>query len=255
MMANNETGVIQDMEAISNITRHKGVWLFTDATQAVGKIPVNVQRPSVDLMAFSAHKFYGPKGMGALYIRRRDPRVRIVPLIDGGGHERGLRSGTLNVPSIVGFGEAARLAVARMKEDMKSIGVLRDQFESGVEGMEQVYINGRKARRLPTVTNVSFRYTEGSALLASVTRDLAVSAGSACASASLEPSHVLTAMGRGRELAFATLRISLGRLTTEADMKQAKEILSRRVETLRNGSPTWTLFKKGQLGEAPEWSF
>jgi cysteine desulfurase len=142
-----------------------------------------------------------------------------------------------------------------MKEDMKSIGVLRDQFESGVEGMEQVYINGRKARRLPTVTNVSFRYTEGSALLASVTRDLAVSAGSACASASLEPSHVLTAMGRGRELAFATLRISLGRLTTEADMKQAKEILSRRVETLRNGSPTWTLFKKGQLGEAPEWSF
>lgn len=254
MMANNETGVIQDMEAISDITREKGVWLFTDATQAVGKIPVDVQSPSVDLMAFSAHKFYGPKGMGALYIRRRDPRVRIVPLIDGGGHERGLRSGTLNVPSIVGFGEAARLAVARMRDDMNSIGSLRNQFESGVEGMEQVYINGRKARRLPTVTNISFRYTEGSALLASVTKDLAVSAGSACASASLEPSHVLTAMGRGRELAFATLRISLGRLTTEMDIKKATEVLTQRVKTLRTGSPTWALFKSGQLGKAPEWS-
>ncbi|MCU0380811.1 MAG: aminotransferase class V-fold PLP-dependent enzyme [Chitinophagaceae bacterium] len=254
MMANNETGVMQDVSAISAITRAKGVWFFTDATQAVGKIPVSVQSPDVDLMAFSAHKIYGPKGTGALYIRRRDPRVRLMPLIDGGGHERGLRSGTLNVPGIVGFGEAARLAARRLPTDMPLIESLRDRFEASVGALEEVYINGRGGNRLPTVSNISFRYTEGQALLAAVTKKLAVSAGSACASESLEPSHVLTAMGLGRDLAFASLRFSLGRLTTPEDMDRAYRILSESLASVRKGSPSWDLYKKGLLGEAPEWS-
>jgi cysteine desulfurase len=254
MMANNETGVIQDMAAISTITREKGVWLFSDATQAVGKTRVDVQDPAIDMMAFSAHKFYGPKGMGALYLRRRSPRVRIMPLIDGGGHERGLRSGTLNVPLIVGFGEAALRAAAQMDNDMKRIAALRDRFEAIMLGNEEVYLNGGGAPRLPTVSNLSFRFTEGSALLASVTREVALSAGSACASAALEPSHVLTAMGRGRELSFASLRCSFGKPTTETDMEDAARIISQSLASLRAGSPTWEMYRKGLLGESAEWA-
>jgi cysteine desulfurase len=254
MMANNETGVIQDMAAISAITRERGVWLFSDATQAVGKIPVDVHAPAIDLMAFSAHKFYGPKGMGALYLRRRNPRVRIMPLIDGGGHERGLRSGTLNVPLIVGFGEAARLSAIHMADDMQRIGDLRDRFEQILLAGEEVYVNGGQAPRLPTVASLSFRFTEGSALLASVTKSVALSAGSACASASLEPSHVLTAMGRGRALAFASLRCSFGRPSTTAEMETAAGIIMQQLESLRAGSPTWDLHRKGLLGESPEWA-
>jgi cysteine desulfurase len=254
MVANNETGVIQDMAAISAITRERGIWLFTDATQAVGKTWVDVQDPAVDMMAFSAHKFYGPKGMGALYLRRRSPRVRIMPLIDGGGHERGLRSGTLNVPLIVGFGEAARRAATQMDQNMKRIAALRDRFESVMLGQEEVYVNGAGALRLPTVSNLSFRFTEGSALLASVSKELALSAGSACASAALEPSHVLTAMGHGRDLAFASLRCSFGMPSSEMDMEDAARLISRSLVSLRAGSPIWEMYKNGLLKESASWA-
>lgn len=253
MTANNETGVIQDMDVISSVTRERGVWLFTDATQAAGKIPLQVHSPAVDMMAFSAHKLYGPKGAGALYIRRRDPRVRITPLLDGGGHERGIRSGTLNVPAIVGFGEACVLAAGAMETGMHRLRELRDGFEAYISNFEQVYINGRNADRLPTVSNLSFRYTEGQALHAAVARRLAVSAGSACASAALEPSHVLTAMGRGRSLAFASMRISLGTPTTGAELAEAGSFLAGVLARQRDSSPTWSLFRQGILPPDPDW--
>jgi cysteine desulfurase len=253
MTANNETGVIQDLQSISSVTRKRGVWLFTDATQAAGKVPLQVDNPAVDMMAFSAHKLYGPKGAGALYIRRRDPRVRITPLLDGGGHERGIRSGTLNVPAIVGFGEACVLAASSMEAGMHRLGELRDHFESLMSTFEQVYVNGGNARRLPTVSNLSFGYTEGQALHAAVARRLAVSAGSACASAALEPSHVLTAMGRGRSLAFASMRISLGYLTTAVELAEAGTFLGKTLAAQRDASPTWSMFREGILPPDPDW--
>lgn len=253
MTANNETGVLQDMRSISSVTRERGVWLFTDATQAAGKLPLRVDDPDVDMLAFSAHKLYGPKGAGALYIRRRNPRVRIIPLLDGGGHERGMRSGTLNVPAIVGFGEACFLAAARMDSEMPRLIGLRDCFEARICAYEQVYINGRNAPRLPTVSNLSFGYTEGQALHAAVAHRLAVSAGSACASAALEPSHVLTAMGRGRELAFASMRISLGYPSTMDEVDEACRFLGETLAEQRSVSPTWTLHGQGLLPEDPGW--
>lgn len=253
MTANNETGVLQDLQAISSVTRDRGVWLFTDATQAAGKLPVRVNDPSVDMLAFSAHKLYGPKGAGALYIRRRDPRVRITPLLDGGGHERGMRSGTLNVPSIVGFGEACALAAGRMDTEMPRLKGLRDRFESRFSGIDQVYVNGVNAPRLPTVSNLSFGYTEGQALHAAVAHRLAVSAGSACASASLEPSHVLTAMGRGRELSFASMRISLGHPSTIEEVDDACRFLEETLVSQRSSSPTWGLYGQGVLSADPAW--
>jgi cysteine desulfurase len=253
MTANNETGVIQDMDAISSLTREREVWLFTDATQAAGKIPLQVNNPAVDMMAFSAHKLYGPKGAGALYIRRKDPRVRIIPMLDGGGHERGLRSGTLNVPAIVGFGEACVHAAGSMETGMHRLRQLRDGFEAHIGTFEQVYINGRNADRLPTVSNLSFGFTEGQALHAAVARRLAVSAGSACASAALEPSHVLTAMGRGRSLAFASMRISLGTPTTGAELAEAGSFLAETLALHRESSPIWSLFRQGILPADPDW--
>jgi cysteine desulfurase len=254
MLANNETGLIQDLPAISAICRSKGVLLLTDATQAAGKIPIDVEAMGIDLLSLSAHKMYGPKGVGALYIRRRNPRVRMTPLIDGGGHEKGLRSGTLNVPGIVGLGKASALVKAEMEMDIPRIRQLRNHLENSLQKEPEVYINASKASRLATVSNISFRFTEGQALLAAVTRQLAISSGSACSSASLEPSHVLTAMGLGKETAFASLRISLGRFTTEAEIHFAENVIVKALRDLRMHGQYWGMFKKGQLSGLEEWN-
>jgi cysteine desulfurase len=251
MWANNETGVIQDMQALSSVIREREIWFLTDATQAVGKIPVDLGL--VDMMAFSAHKFYGPKGIGALYMRRRGPRVRIMPQLDGGGHEKGIRSGTLNVPGIVGMGRAAELALAKMDVDMSRIAGIKADFEASLQELPEVYINGVDAPRLPTVTNLSFPFVEGSALLAAATRSLAISTGSACASSSLEPSHVLTSMGIGRELAFASLRVSFGLPTTPAESKEAALILTEALTQTRAHSPIWKMHQQGMLEDLQDW--
>jgi cysteine desulfurase len=253
MMANNETGVIQDMTSISSICREMEVLLFVDATQAVGKIPVDVEEMGIDLLALSAHKFYGPKGVGALYVRRKNPRVHLSALFDGGGHERGLRSGTLNVPGIVALGKAAELAMSEMEEDNQRISQLRNHLEHLLCKEPEVFINGSIENRLATVSNLSFRFTEGPALLAAVTKQLAVSSGSACSSASLEPSHVLIAMGLGRELAYASLRISLGRFTTEAEIHFAENLILKALRELRMHGQQWGMFKKGLLINLEEW--
>ena len=253
MMANNETGVIQDMNSISTICREKEVLLFVDATQAVGKIPVDVEEMGIDLLALSAHKFYGPKGVGALYVRRKNPRVHLSALLDGGGHERGLRSGTLNVPGIVAMGKAAELAMTEMEEDNQRISQLRNHLEHLLCKEPEVFINGSMENRLATVSNLSFRFTEGPALLAAVTKQLAVSSGSACSSASLEPSHVLIAMGLGRELAYASLRISLGRFTTEAEIHFAENVILKALRELRMHGQQWSLFKTGLLPGLEQW--
>ena len=254
MTANNETGVLQDMAGISAITHAHGAWLFTDATQAVGKIPFTVDQPKVDLAAFSAHKMYGPKGVGALYLRRRDPRVQVQALLDGGGHERGLRSGTLNVPGIVGFGAAARYVGADLELEGARQGMLRDRFEAGLRQLDQVWINGVDSNRLPGVSNFSAAFTEGQALHAAIAREIALSAGSACASATLEPSHVLTAMGHGRELAFASMRLSLGRPTDAKAMQEALDRITFFLEAVRRDSPTWSLFRQGLLRDSSPWA-
>ncbi len=253
MMANNETGVIQDIPSISSICREKELLFFVDATQAVGKIPVDVEAMGIDLLSFSAHKFYGPKGVGALYVRRKNPRVHLSALLDGGGHERGLRSGTLNVPGIVAMGKAAELAMAEMEDDNQRIISFRNHLENLLCREPEVYINGSKENRLSTVSNLSFRFTEGPALLAAVTKQLAVSSGSACTSASLEPSHVLLAMGLGRELAFASLRISLGRFTTEAEMHFAENVILKALRELRLHGLQWSMYKKGLLTDMEGW--
>ena len=253
MIANNETGLIQDIKAISELCREKGVLLFTDATQAIGKMPVNIREMGIDLLALSAHKFYGPKGVGALYVRRRDPRVQLSPLLDGGGHEKGLRSGTLNVPGIIGMGKAAELAMAEMEGDMKRIRHLRDHLEQVLCREPEVYVNGSVFSRLDTVTNLSFGYTEGPVLLGAVTKQLAVSTGSACSSASLEPSHVLTAMGLGKELAYASLRISLGRFTTEPEIHLAENLIIKALRELRQQGQQWDMFNKGLLPDNDLW--
>jgi cysteine desulfurase len=253
MMANNETGVIQDMTSISSICRQKEVLLFVDATQAVGKIPVDVEEMGIDLLALSAHKFYGPQGVGALYVRRKNPRVHLSALFDGGGHERGLRSGTLNVPGIVAMGKAAELAMTEMEEDNQRISQLRNHLEHMLCKEPEVFINGAIENRLATVSNLSFRFTEGTALLAAVTKQLAVSSGSACSSASMEPSHVLIAMGLGRELAYASLRISLGRFTTEAEIHFAENVILKALRELRMHGQQWGMFKKGLLINEEEW--
>lgn len=253
MMANNETGVIQDITSISSICREKEVLLFVDATQAIGKIPVDVEEMGIDLLALSAHKFYGPQGVGALYVRRKNPRVHLSALLDGGGHERGLRSGTLNVPGIVAMGKAAELAMNEMEEDNQRISQLRNHLEHLLCKEPEVFINGSMENRLATVSNLSFRFTEGPALLAAVTKQLAVSAGSACSSSSLEPSHVLIAMGLGRELAYASLRISLGRFTTEAEIHFAENLILKALRELRTHGQQWGMFKKGLLINLEEW--
>lgn len=237
MYANNETGVIQPIRAISDIARKHGVLMMTDAAQALGKIPADVQQDGIDLMAMSAHKLYGPKGVGALYVRRKNPRVKVTAQMDGGGHERGMRSGTLNVPAIVGFGKACELARQEMTAEAARLTILRDKLERGLLELEETSVNGATAPRLPHVTNISFKYAGGEGLMTGFSRDLAVSSGSACTSASMEPSHVLTGMGIPDDLAHSSLRFALGRFTTEEEIDFAIRTVRESVNNLREMSP------------------
>lgn len=246
MWANNETGVIQDMEAIGKICAEKETLLFSDATQAAGKIEIHSCQAGVHLMAFSAHKMYGPKGVGALYVSRRDPRVKIIAQIDGGGHERGMRSGTLNVPGIAGFGKAAQIAKMEMPQDAARLLALRNLLEDSIlENVESVFVNGNRERRLAHVSNLAFKFVESESLMMSFNRNLAVASGSACTSASLEPSHVLLAMGLSDHLAHASIRFSLGKYTTEAEIQFVIETVKAGVEHLRSLSPVWEMYKEG----------
>jgi cysteine desulfurase len=233
MYANNEIGTLMPVNEISRIAKKKGVLVFTDATQAVGKIEVDVIEDGIDLMAFSAHKLYGPKGVGALYVRRREPRVKLTPQIHGGGHELGVRSGTLNVPGIVGFGKACGIAKDELGEDGKRVKWLRDQLESGLLGIKETYLNGDKELRLPNVSNISFGGVDGNGLLMGITKEIAVSSGSACTSATPEPSYVLRALGRSDELAKSSIRFGLGKYTTEEEINFTIEKVKRIVNELR----------------------
>lgn len=244
MYANNEIGVVQPMREISNIARKHGALLFSDATQAVGKIPVDVQADGIDLMAFTSHKMYGPKGVGALYVRRKNPRVKVTAQMDGGGHERGMRSGTLNVPGIVGFGKAAELARIEMKEESARIKAMRNHLENSLLQLEEAYLNGNKTERLPHVSNISFKYVEGEGLLMGV-KEIALSSGSACTSASLEPSYVLKSLGLDDELAHSSLRFGLGRFTTAEEVDYTIQKVKEAVTKLREMSPLWEMFKEG----------
>lgn len=236
MLANNEIGVIQPIREISAIARRHGVLLFCDGTQAAGKVPVDVNADGVDLLALSAHKLYGPKGVGALYVRRRGPRVRIAAQMDGGGHERGMRSGTLNVPGIVGFGKACMLCRQELEEDRQRLVVLRDRLEECLIALEGARVNGSRAHRLPQVTNISFDGVDGDALLAGLGKNVALSSGSACTSASMEPSYVLKALGLPDKLAHASLRMGLGRFTTGEEVDYAIAEIGKTVRRLRKGS-------------------
>jgi len=254
MWANNETGVIQPMERIGAICEEAGVLLMSDATQAVGKIPVDPKSAGVHLMAFSAHKMYGPKGVGALYVSQRNPRVKVTAQMDGGGHERGMRSGTLNVPGIVGFGKAAAIAQRTRAEEAKRLAGLRDQLETGIlSRIEQTYVNGSTQHRLPHVSNISFKYLDGEALMMSFNQHIAVSSGSACTSASLDPSHVLLAMGLSGDMAHASLRFSLGRFTRASDIPKVIDQVAKSVEKLRSESPIWEMYKDGVDLDTIEW--
>ncbi len=253
MFANNEIGVIQPIKEISALAHKKGALFFTDAVQAVGKIPVNVNEYGIDIMAFTAHKMYGPKGIGALYVRRKNPRVKVTAQMDGGGHERGMRSGTLNVPGIVGFGKAAELAGLEMTDDAIRLGLLRDKLERELLKIEESYVNGSRQHRLPHVSNISFKYVEGEGLMMAI-KDIACSSGSACTSASLEPSYVLKALGLSDDLAHSSLRFGLGRFTTEAEIDFAIEQVTRAVNKLRDMSPLWEMFKEGVDLSKIEWA-
>ena len=233
MYGNNETGTIQPIKEISAITKKHGALFFTDATQAAGKIPVDVLKDSIDLMAFSAHKIHGPKGVGALYVRRKNPRVKVAAQIDGGGHERGMRSGTLNVPGIIGFGKACELCMLEMKTDSLRISKMRDRLEEALLKLEETFVNGSREHRLPHVTNISFKYVKSENLLIGINKNIAVSSGSACTSATLEPSHVLTAIGLNHDLARSSLRFSLGRFTTDEQIDYTIEQVSNTVLKLR----------------------
>ncbi|MEO7315152.1 MAG: IscS subfamily cysteine desulfurase [Ginsengibacter sp.] len=232
MYGNNETGTIQPIQEISALAKKKGVLFFTDATQAAGKIPIDVVEDGIDLLTFSAHKMYGPKGVGALYIRRKDPRVRVIAQMDGGGHERGMRSGTLNVPGIVGFGQACELSKWKMDEDVKRIKKLRDKLETELIGLEGVVLNGHPRLRLPNVVNVSFANNEDANLLIQLNKSISVSAGSACTSASLEPSYVLRAMYGDDVLAKSAVRFSLGRFTTEEEIDFTIDFVKQTVNSM-----------------------
>jgi cysteine desulfurase len=243
MHVNNEIGIIQDIAAIGEMTRERGILFHVDAAQSAGKVPIDLQALKVDLMSFSAHKIYGPKGMGALYVRRK-PRVRIEAQMHGGGHERGMRSGTLAVHQIVGMGEAFHIAKEQMQADQARIKKLRDRLYDGVKDLEEVYINGDIEHGVPNIFNVSFNYVEGESLLMAL-KGLAVSSGSACTSASLEPSYVLRALGRSDELAHSSIRFSIGRFTEEAQIDRAIEMIRTSISKLRALSPLWDMFKEG----------
>jgi cysteine desulfurase len=254
MYANNEIGVVQPVKEISAIARKNGVLFFTDATQAVGKIPVDVNKDGIDIMAFTAHKMYGPKGVGAIYVRRKNPRVKLTAQMDGGGHERGMRSGTLNVPGIVGFGKACELARLEMADDAARLSKLRDKLENALMQLEEAYVNGNREHRLPHVTNISFKYVEGEGLLMGFNKNIALSSGSACTSASLEPSYVLKALGLGDDLAHSSLRFGLGRFTTEEQIDYTIKSVSDTVIKLREMSPLWEMFKEGVDMDKIEWA-
>lgn len=243
MYGNNEIGVVQPIKEIAAIAHKYGSLLMTDATQAVGKIPIDVDADGIDIMAFSAHKLYGPKGVGALYVRRKNPRVKLTAQIDGGGHERGMRSGTLNVPGIVGLGKACELCRLEMKTEATRLSGLRDKLESALTVMEESYVNGSIAHRLPHVSNLSFRFVEGEGLMMHL-KNLAISSGSACTSASLEPSYVLTSLGIPDDLAHSSVRFGLGRFTTEEEIDFAIENIIAAVNHLRALSPQWETFKE-----------
>ena len=245
MYANNEIGVLQPIAEIGKIAKSKGVLLHTDATQAVGKVPVNVIKDNIDLASLSGHKMYGPKGVGALYVRRKGPRVQITAQMDGGGHERGMRSGTLNVPGIVGLGEACALCQAEMPEESKRLAFLRDKLRATLEKqLDEVYINGTMEHRLPNNLNISFAYVEGESLLMGI-NDIAVSSGSACTSATLEPSYVLKALGAGDDLAHSSIRFGLGRFNTEEEVDYVAAKVIDVVKKLRELSPLYEMAKEG----------
>ena len=255
MWANNETGVIQPMKEIGDICAEKGILFMSDATQAVGKIPVDPKEVGVHLMAFTSHKMYGPKGVGALFVNRKNPRVKVTAQLDGGGHERGMRSGTLNVPGIVGFGKAAEIAKKEMHQDAERLSVLRDKLQTNLMSrLEEVYINGSVDHRMPHVTNLSFKHVEGEGLMMTFNQNIAVSSGSACTSASLEPSYVLMALGLGDDLAHSSIRFSLGRFNTEDDVDFAVDALVKGVTHMRDLSPIWEMYKEGVDLDAVVWS-
>jgi cysteine desulfurase len=253
MYGNNEIGVIQDIKAISAIAKKNGILFHTDATQAVGKIPVDVLADGIDLMSFTAHKMYGPKGIGALYVRRKNPRVKVTSQMDGGGHERGMRSGTLNVPGIVGFGKACELCQQEMESEATRLSAMRDKLEKELLTIEEAYVNGNAQHRLPHVSNISFKFVEGEGLMMG-TKDIAVSSGSACTSASLEPSYVLKSLGLDDELAHSSLRFGLGRFTTEEEVDFAIDHVKTAVNKLREMSPLWEMFQDGIDLKTIEWA-
>ena len=252
MMVNNEIGVIQPIAEIGEICRARGIIFHVDSAQATGKVPINMQTLKVDLMSFSAHKTYGPKGMGALYVRRK-PRIRLEAQMHGGGHERGFRSGTLATHQIVGMGEAFRIARLEMATENERIRMLRDKLLDGLKGMEEVYVNGDMENRVPHNLNVSFNFVEGESLIMGI-KELAVSSGSACTSASLEPSYVLRALGRNDELAHSSIRFTIGRFTTQADIDFAIKLLNERIQKLRDMSPLWEMHKDGVDISKVQWA-
>jgi cysteine desulfurase len=252
MFVNNEIGVIQDIATIGEICREKGIIFHVDAAQATGKVEIDLDRLKVDLMSFSAHKTYGPKGIGALYVRRK-PRVRLEAQMHGGGHERGMRSGTLATHQIVGMGEAFRIAREEMGAENERIRMLRDRLLKGLGEMEEVYVNGDMERRVPHNLNISFNFVEGESLIMAI-KDLAVSSGSACTSASLEPSYVLKALGRNDELAHSSIRFSIGRFTTGEEIDYAIKLLKGKIEKLRELSPLWEMHKDGIDLSTVQWA-
>ncbi len=252
MLVNNEIGVIQDIAAIGEICRAKGILFHVDAAQATGKVVIDLQKLKVDLMSFSAHKTYGPKGIGALYVRRK-PRVRLEAQMHGGGHERGFRSGTLPTHQIVGMGEAFRIAKEEMATENERIRMLRDRLWAGLSNMEEVYLNGDLEHRVPHNLNVSFNFVEGESLIMAV-KDIAVSSGSACTSASLEPSYVLRALGRNDELAHSSIRFTIGRFTTIEEVDYAVKLLHEKIAKLRELSPLWDMFKEGVDLNSVQWA-
>ena len=254
MLANNEIGTIHPVQEIGKIAKEKGVLFHCDATQAVGKIPVNVSDAGIDLMSFTSHKIYGPKGVGALYVRRKAPRVRLVPMIDGGGHERGMRSGTLPVPLIAGFGKAVELCEREMAVESVRIQGLRDRLQAGItDALEAVYLNGHPTERLPGNLNLSFAYVEGEALLMGV-KEIALSSGSACTSATLEPSYVLRALGVGSDLAHSSIRFGLGRFSTPEEVEYTIDRMIKAVNHLREMSPLYEMAKEGIDLKTVQWA-
>ncbi|MBW8064317.1 MAG: IscS subfamily cysteine desulfurase [Nitrospira sp.] len=254
MLANNEIGSINPIREIGKIAKEKGILFHCDATQGVGKIPVDVQEMGIDLMSFTAHKLYGPKGVGALYVRKKAPRVRIAPMIDGGGHERGMRSGTLPVPLVVGFGKACELCEQEMTAEARRLAAMRDRLEAGImNGLDEVYLNGHPTQRLPHNLNVSFAYVEGESLLMGL-KEIALSSGSACTSATLEPSYVLRALGVGSDLAHSSIRFGLGRFTTDDEVEYTVKRIIETVTRLREMSPLYEMAKEGVDLKSVQWA-